>query len=106
MYTQVIQSVFFWSGLVVVGSWLAVELLNAWEHYRLHSAARDRLGLDEQPGQSAWEERMTAAGRGGGRRSGRRALALAHALARAAWPDCKPVIYKRSRFNPAVVTPR
>jgi hypothetical protein len=58
MYTQVIQSVFFWAGLVVVGSWLAVELLNAWEHYRLHTAARARLGLDERPGQSAWEERM------------------------------------------------
>ena len=58
MYTQVIQSVFFWAGLVVVGSWLAVELLNAWEHYRLHSAARTRLDLDEHPGQSAWEERM------------------------------------------------
>jgi len=58
MYTQVIQSVFFWAGLVVVGSWLAVELLSAWEHYRLHSAARARLNLDEHPGQSAWEERM------------------------------------------------
>ena len=58
MYTQVIQSVFFWAGLVVVGSWLAVELLNAWEHYRLHSAARTRLNLDKHPGQSAWEERM------------------------------------------------
>jgi hypothetical protein len=58
MYTQVIQSVFFWAGLVVVGSWLAVELLSAWEHYRIHSAARTRLGFDEHPGQSAWEERM------------------------------------------------
>ena len=58
MYTQAIQSVFFWAGLVVVGSWLAVELLNAWEHYRLHTAARTQLGLDEQTAQSAWEERM------------------------------------------------
>jgi len=44
MYTQVIQSVFFWAGLVVVGAWLTVELLNAWDHYRIHSAARTRLG--------------------------------------------------------------
>ena len=58
MYTQVIQSVFFWAGLLAVGSWLAIELLNAWDHYRLHTAARARLGLDEQPAQSAWEERM------------------------------------------------
>ena len=58
MYTQVIQGVFFWAGLLVVGSWLAIELLNAWDHYRLHTAARARLGLDEQPAQSAWEERM------------------------------------------------
>ena len=58
MYTQVIQSVFFWSGLAVVGSWLAVELMNLWEHYRLDSAARDRLDLDDRPGQSAWEERV------------------------------------------------
>jgi|KBSSwiStaDraftv2_1062776.scaffolds.fasta_scaffold2500260_1 hypothetical protein len=58
MYTQVIQSVFFWAGLVVVGAWLTVELLNAWDHYRIHSAARTRLGLDERPGQSAWEDRI------------------------------------------------
>ena len=58
MYTQVIQSVFFWAGVLVVGAWLAVELLNAWEHYRLHTVARAQLGLDEQPSQSAWEERM------------------------------------------------
>jgi hypothetical protein len=58
MYTQVIQSVFFWAGLVMVGCWLVVELLSAWEHYRLHSAARTRLGLDAQPGPSAWEERV------------------------------------------------
>ena len=58
MYTQVIQSVFFWSGLVVVGAWLAVELLSVWEHYRIQSAARTRLGFDEHPGQSAWEERV------------------------------------------------
>jgi hypothetical protein len=58
MYTQVIEGVFFWAGAVVVVSWLVVELLSAWEHYRLFSAARERLGLDEHPGQSAWEERM------------------------------------------------
>ena len=58
MYTQVIQSVFFWAGLVVVVSWLVVELLNAWDHYRINSALRTRLGFDEHPGQSAWEERM------------------------------------------------
>jgi hypothetical protein len=58
MQTQVIMGVFFWSALVFFACWIAVELSDVVRKARQDAEVRTRLGLDERPGQSAWEERM------------------------------------------------
>ena len=76
MYTnQVIMGVFFWSTLIFFACWLVVELSELIRKSRRDAAVRDRLGLEAQPGESAWEERMRvdAAERGGEPKPTRRA---------------------------------
>lgn len=58
MYTQVIMGVFFWSALALFACWIVVELWEVIVKARRQAGIRRRLGLDEQPGVSAWEERM------------------------------------------------
>jgi hypothetical protein len=58
MHTQVIMGVFFWAALVLFACWIVVELMEVLGKARRQSAIRSRLGLDEHPGASAWEERM------------------------------------------------
>jgi hypothetical protein len=58
MYTQVIMGVFFWSALVLFSCWIVVELSELFIKARRDAAVRARLGLDERPAGSAWEERM------------------------------------------------
>jgi hypothetical protein len=58
MQTQVIMSVFFWSALVFFACWIVVELSDLVRKARQDAEVRTRLGLDERPGESAWEERM------------------------------------------------
>jgi hypothetical protein len=66
MYTQVIMGVLFWWALVFFGCWLVVELSELVRKSRRDADTRARFGLDERPGESAWEERMRldAAGEG------------------------------------------
>ena len=58
MHTQVIMGVLFWSALVLCASWIVVELAELARKRGRDVALRARLGLDERPGESAWEERM------------------------------------------------
>jgi hypothetical protein len=58
MHTQVIMGVFFWSALALFACWIVVELSEVIGKARRDAATRARLGLDERPGASAWEERM------------------------------------------------
>ncbi len=67
MHTQVIMGVLFWSALVLCACWIVVELSELARKRGRDAALRVRLGLDERPGESAWEERMrmdAADGRG------------------------------------------
>ncbi|HKZ03889.1 MAG TPA: hypothetical protein VJU81_00335 [Methylomirabilota bacterium] len=52
------MGVFFWSALALFACWIVVELLEVIGKARRQSAIRSRLGFDERPGASAWEERM------------------------------------------------
>ena len=58
MYTQLIMGVFFWWALALFGCWIVMELSEIYRKARRDAATRTRLGLDEHPGRSAWEERM------------------------------------------------
>jgi hypothetical protein len=58
MHTQVIMGVLFWSALVLCACWIVVELSELARKRGRDVALRARLGLDERPGESAWEERM------------------------------------------------
>jgi hypothetical protein len=58
MHTQVIMGVLFWSALVLCACWIVVELSELARKRGRDAALRARLGLDERPGESAWEERM------------------------------------------------
>jgi type III secretory pathway component EscV len=58
MQTQVIMGVLFWSALVLFSCWIVVELSQLVRNARKDAEVRTRLGLDERPGESAWEERM------------------------------------------------
>ena len=58
MHTQVIMGVLFWSALVLFSCWIVVELTALAQKRARDAALRARLGLDERPGESAWEERM------------------------------------------------
>jgi hypothetical protein len=58
MQTQVIMGVLFWSALVFFSCWIVVELSQLVRNARKDAEVRTRLGLDERPGESAWEERM------------------------------------------------
>ena len=58
MHTQVIMGVLFWSALVLFSCWIVVELSELVRKARQDARVRARLGFDEQPGGSAWEERM------------------------------------------------
>jgi hypothetical protein len=58
MHTQVIMGVLFWSALVLFACWIVVELSELARKARRDAVVRARLGLDERPGESAWEERM------------------------------------------------
>jgi hypothetical protein len=58
MHTQVIMGVLFWSALVLFSCWIVVELTELAQKRARDVALRARLGLDERPGESAWEERM------------------------------------------------
>jgi hypothetical protein len=58
MHTQVIMGVLFWSALVLCACWIVVELAELARKRGRDVALRARLGLDERPGASAWEERM------------------------------------------------
>ena len=67
MHTQVIMGVLFWSALVLCACWIVVELSELARKRGRDAVLRVRLGLDERPGGSAWEERMrmdAADGRG------------------------------------------
>ena len=67
MHTQVIMGVLFWSALVLCACWIVVELSDLARKRGRDAVLRARLGLDERPGESAWEERMrmdAADGRG------------------------------------------
>jgi len=50
--------VFFWSGVVGVGCWFLVALLEAGSQWSRDSQARRRLGAEARPGESAYEERL------------------------------------------------
>jgi hypothetical protein len=58
MHTQVIMGVLFWSALVLCSCWIVVELTELAQKRVRDAALRTRLGLDDRPGESAWEERM------------------------------------------------
>ena len=58
MYTQVIMGVFFWWAMVFFACWLVVELSELARKTRRDAATRAKLGIDERPGASAWEDRM------------------------------------------------
>jgi hypothetical protein len=58
MYTSVIMGVLFWSALVLFSCWIVVELSELVRKARQDARVRARLGFDERPGGSAWEERM------------------------------------------------
>ena len=63
MHTQVIMGVLFWSALVLFACWMVVELSELARKAPAGCRVRARLGLDERPGESAWEERMRIEGR-------------------------------------------
>ena len=58
MHTQVIMGVLFWSALVLFSCWIVVEMTELAQKRARDAVLRARLGLDERPGESAWEERM------------------------------------------------
>jgi hypothetical protein len=58
MHTQVIMGVLFWSALVLLACWAVVEVSDLVRKHARDAALRARLGLDERPGETAWEERM------------------------------------------------
>ncbi len=58
MHTQVIMGVLFWSALVLCACWIVVELSELVRKRGRDAVLRARLGLDERPGETAWEERM------------------------------------------------
>jgi hypothetical protein len=58
MHTQVIMGVLFWSALVLLACWAVVELSELVRKRARDAALRSQLGLDERPGETAWEERM------------------------------------------------